>query len=136
MRTTFSLALIFMFAVSIFNGCKTSTAPPSTTIQDVLPLKVGDKWTYHLQNFLPDGTISVDTTTDIFILKQTNYQGNSAFVYSLDDTNNFDNRNIVYYDATSNVIMLKDGYPTTMLHYPMKENEPLMLHDLNPLYSL
>jgi hypothetical protein len=129
MKAISSLALVFIFTVSFFNGCKTSTAPPSTTIQDVFPLKVGDRWTYHTQNFRLDGTTSVDTTVAIMIVRQATYQGNSAFVYSIGDTNDNDNRNIVYYDANSNVTMLKDGFPTTMLHYPMNDDESLTLHD-------
>lgn len=129
MKTILSLVLVFIFTVLFFNGCKNSTSPSNTSIQDVFPLKIGDKWVYHIQNFLSNGATFVDTTTEIFILRQADYQGNSAFVYSLDDTNSIDNKNIVYYDATSNVIMLKDGYATTMLHYPMKENESLTLHD-------
>ena len=60
-----------------------SNSKPSGTMADLLPLTVGDLWTYHHQVFKDDGTILLDTTQDHLIRSQQMFQGTPTYEISV-----------------------------------------------------
>jgi len=125
MKTNFMIVAL-LGSIVFSSGCKQTTSISNDSIEDVFPLKVGDSWTYHLQNWTDSVTKVVDTTINILIQSQLNVQGHTTYFYTLGDTNH---KNSMYYSGTDLFMGSDSNSSSLSLRYPMSPDEAIVTFD-------
>ncbi len=125
MKYIYSVLLVLCI-VAFSEGCKDNVSASDDSIQDIFPLKVGDRWTYHIEEWLNTNFKVTDTIGDIVVQEQAVFKGHQGYLYSLGDTNN---ENIVYYSGSDLFIVNESNSSTIVLRYPMTTNQKLVLTD-------
>lgn len=120
--------LIAVFTMSVFSGCSEDSATPNTyTIQNVFPLKVGNKWTYQNTYYNLDGSIDTTNGSDsVIFLVDSAIVYNSIPAYAMTIVE----KSIMYY-LNTDLFMVDQfsGNPRLILRYPMNINETILIKD-------
>ncbi|HET9135176.1 MAG TPA: hypothetical protein VFO76_00955 [Candidatus Kapabacteria bacterium] len=124
------LVYLFLMGSVVSIGCSNSadgsdSGSTAITGKQLLPLKVGNVWTYHNQEWNDDGSVNEDDVKQITILRDTTFDGHPAF-YSIA----FDKPAVFYYVGND---LYNQSYDAFQI--PQKLGEEVIVDDTSSASS-
>jgi len=134
--------LFFVWAATLIVGCSNSSSVPvdqggqqfSDNLTNLTEVKVGSQWSYLVQDFADDGTLTSTDTLIRLIRKATTFQGHPAFEVSENGDTTGDA--VAYYQGSDDLYFVQGATSSTpqvtwYFHYtnPIGVNIPFYLKD-------
>jgi hypothetical protein len=92
---------------TLITACSDSNSPTATnngvTVQELFPMSIGNKWTYHYQEWNDDGSVNEDHPAEITVDSNSYLQNQSAFALTV-----FGKPTFLYYVGNSKLVNAKD----------------------------
>lgn len=122
--------LLSFIACSLLCGCGSDGPRESGSVQELLPLKVGNKWLYVERHFNPAGVLVDFQTNEYEITSSRPYLGHDVFQFSFNgDTSK---AQLMYYNGTNEVSSFATGDDSSakvILHSPATEGQSIILNN-------
>lgn len=117
---TYTTLLLALVSLALVTGCddETTTADNNNTVQHLLPLKVGNLWSYNFYEYNEDGSLRNESTTKISVddtASHDNWPGFRGEVFGKEMIRYYyGNIEVRYVDYNSDCLVI----------YPMTVNKP------------